>query len=143
MCLLLSPTLDLFDWDWATMPVEAIEQPRHRELPLPITASGTFNAFLVFFRLRCDDDEGNTYDSGPENARLVAWDQSVRYLPTELVVKAGEQLRLGASHDIRQLLTLTILQPPAHMLTKVGHPELVGVPQAKGLLVAIESPRPG
>ena len=138
----LSDPIELFDWQWGTMPIEHIEAPRSRELLLRLTASGSLNAFVVYFRLRCDDD--NVYDSGPDNPhRAPCWDQSVRFLPVEMDVKAGDELRVRAAHDVRQLTTLHIVSPPARMLTTVGHPELVGMREAESLLVSIGAPRPG
>ena len=136
----LSEPIELFEWQWATMPIETIEAPRSRELPLRLTAAGTLNAFVVYFRLHCDDE--HVYDSGPDNPhRAPCWDQSVRYLPVEMNVRAGDELRVRATHDVRMLTTLHIVSPPARMLTSVGHPELVGMREAEGLLVSIGAPR--
>ena len=82
--------------------------PRSVELGLDVAADGLITAFLVYFRLRCD--ESNTYSSGPENARLVAWDQNLRFLPVQVRVRKGMRLRLRAEHD--------------EQLVRVGLPEL-------------------
>ena len=41
--------------------------------------------------------------TGPDNAKLVAWDQNLRFLPVEVHVKAGMSLLVRAEHDEQQV----------------------------------------
>ena len=89
----------------------------------------------------------------PDNDKLVAWDQSVRYLPVEVRVTAGMSLALFAKHDESQT-QIGVLHGPTHpptarntvhnaaipstlasdsglpelhpsMVTDIGHPEVI------------------
>ena len=66
---------------WPRVSDRSIKAARIPRSCVSFSASGTLNAFVIYFRLRCDDD--NVYDSGPSNAQPIAWDQSVRFLPVE------------------------------------------------------------
>jgi hypothetical protein len=73
-------------------------------------AAGTLNAFAVCYTLHLRPPEsesaspspppspGCCYSTGPDNPRLVAWSQSLRYLPTPVRVGATEELELWAHH---------------------------------------------
>jgi len=117
--ILAAPVL-LFRFDWAEAPVDEICQVRHVTLPLRISSSGTLTAFLVYFHLHLDHEPENDFSSGPENKRLVAWDQSVRYLPMHVEVTKGQVLQVAASHDAQTTrIGLTQLSPS--MLGHIGH----------------------
>ena len=91
---------------------------------LQIQRSGTLNAFLIYFRLHCDEDDANTYSSGPDNPTLVAWDQNTRYLPVEMRVTAGQSLLVEAQHDA-SMVALGLPSMSPDMLTDIGHVELI------------------
>mmetsp|Transcript_19921 Transcript_19921/g.51200 ORF Transcript_19921/g.51200 Transcript_19921/m.51200 type:complete len:132 (+) Transcript_19921:170-565(+) len=114
---------------------------RHRTsppLPLRFTASGTLTAFAVYFSLDLDGEPANTFDSGPANADLIAWDQSVRSLPVHCHVRAGQELHVVANHTEHFLQTLRVLDLPPSMVGDVGFPGLVGNPHGSGLVVALD-----
>ena len=91
---------------------------------MQVTRSGVLNAFLIYFRLHCDEDDANTYSSGPDNPTLVAWDQNTRYLPVEVRVSAGQSLLVQAIHDA-SMVSVGLPQMTPDMLTDIGHTELI------------------
>ena len=64
---------------------------------MPIERDGYLTAFLIYWELHCDAE--HAFSNGPYNPRLVAWDQSVRNMPIEARVCAGERVTVHAHHD--------------------------------------------
>ena len=122
----LADPLPIFSFDWATAPVESLCDARVSEHELLLTRGGTLNALLVYFHLRCDEDD--VYSSGPDNPQLVAWDQNLRYLPIEVRVQAGLRLQVRAEHD-EQMVRVGLPQlRPEWIEGSVGHTQLLSRP---------------
>ena len=136
----LGPPVRLFDFDFAAGDVAAYLRGRSRsDLSLRIETSGTLTAVLLFFHLHCggggegeggggggDDSDGScTFSTGPhDNKSLTAWDQSLRVLPIELAVTAGESLHLTAEHNHEFVRVGLPSIRPDHIDGVVGHHEL-------------------
>ena len=119
----LAPPLRLFDWDFVRTPLEQLTRGRQRDLMLEIGSDGVLSALVVYFSLHCDEDPAQWYSSGPDNAQLVAWDQSVRTLPVELRVRAGQRIKAVAYHD-EKLVGIGLPDVSPEMLEgAVGHLE--------------------
>lgn len=93
---------------------------------------------MVYFRLDLDGDPANVFDSGPDNADLIAWDQSVRYLPVRCHVQAGQTVHVVASHTEHFLQSLEIVDLAREMVGDVGHAQLVSSAQGRKLAVALD-----
>ena len=63
----LGPPLQLFSFDWESDDVDTLCDPRVAHMKLTLTASGTLNAFLIYFHLHCDADEENEMSTGPDD----------------------------------------------------------------------------
>ena len=112
----LHPSVELFDFDFARGDLGSYMRGRTRDVSITMKEGGLLTAMVLHFVLRCDDDDHqHHFASGPANADLVAWDQSVRHLPIEMRLTTGQQLLVHASHD--------------HQACRVGlpqiHPEMV------------------
>ena len=62
-----------------------------------MTRDGVINCLAIWFSL--DLADGVAFSSGPDNPTLVAWDQTLRFLPIQLGVKKGQVLNLVGNHD--------------------------------------------
>ena len=125
----LAPPIELFDFDFATTPLDVMTKGRERGIPLTFTDTGILTAFLIFWELRCDEDPSNNFNSGPSNSKLVAWDQSLRTLPVELRVTTGQSIEVLASHDYEAVrIGLPQIRPEMLRRDMVGHTELFGKP---------------
>ncbi|MFI6507445.1 50S ribosomal protein L11 methyltransferase [Streptosporangium sp. NPDC050855] len=93
---LLGDPFPLFDFDFRTGECE-----RERVVPAPVTADGTCHAIVMWFEL--DLAEGITLSNGPED-HGTHWRQAVQTFERPLPCRAGEPLRLLASHDDDRVL---------------------------------------
>ena len=139
----LAPPLELLSFDWGG---KLSTLSRHTcggesaRLPLRIEASGTLTCLVVYFTLRCDGEPENLISTGPDSPN-VAWDQCARHLPVPLHVREGEELGVVARHTDCYLTTLELSGFRASRLERdvvVGHPNLVGNPNARGLSVSMQ-----
>lgn len=136
----LAPPLRLFDFDWARGALDSVATPRRSPpLPLEISAVGTLTAFVIYFDLDLDGNRANRLSTGPASPNR-AWDQSTRFLPVGCEVRPGDALTVVASHSECHLATLALAGYTADALGSVGLPELVGLPGAAGLTVAMAPP---
>ena len=67
-----------------------------------VHVDGEVNALAVYFHLHLRRGQPY-YSSGPDNPQLVAWSQSVRFLPTPVRASAGETLLLWASRSDEEI----------------------------------------
>ena len=86
----------------------------HRGLEPP-EASAHFD--LDFF------EGASRFSTSPDNPDLIAWDQTLRYLPIQLSVKKGQILGLVASHD--NLHVHVGLPNVSGCVLGIGHSELL------------------
>ena len=85
---------------------------------------------FCYFDLYCD--RSSSFSNGPSNERLVAWDQSVRYLPIEARVSRGQRIPVSAQHDFEAVRVGLPELHPFMTANMVGHAELLsptGPPQ--------------
>jgi len=118
----LGPPLKLFDFDFARTPVEQLTQGRAEIKPLEFARDGLLTAFLIYFELHTDGS--NTFSNGPHQAKLVAWDQSVRYLPVEVRVSRGQRMPISAQHDFEAVRVGVPQVDPSTVAGCVGHKEV-------------------
>ena len=137
----LAPPVELLSFDWGGKLSRLEKHTKGGEspkLPLRIEASGTLTCLVVYFTLRCDGEPQNHICTGPDSPN-VAWDQCARHLPVPLHVERGEELSLVARHTDCYLTTLELGNFRAQRLERsVGHPQLVGNPNARGLSVSMQ-----
>ena len=122
----LSKPFKLFDVDFytATHPDE-----REQWHPVEVLADGNLTAVVLSFDL--DLYPGcPTFSTSPLNSDLVAWDQTVRFLPIQLGVTKGQVLHLQSSTDH---LHVQVGLPNVHGCTLgLGHHELLGKKDTRG-----------
>ena len=137
----LSPPVRLFDFDWATSPLDELLKPRtSAPLRLSIEASGTLTAFVIYFSLDLDGTPPNLINSGPRSPN-IAWDQSVRYLPVGLKVRKADVLAIVAKHSDCHLASIALHNFSTDMVvTDVGRADLVANPSAAKLTAVLAGP---
>ena len=126
----LGPPIELFDFDWQSSPIETLTASRIAEVGFTAAASGTLNAFLLYFRLHCDASASNVLSTGPDDVPdppsgpPTHWDQSIRYLACGVELRAGDAVDVVARHtDVSVQLAVRNVDPSA--LAAVGHADAV------------------
>jgi type II protein arginine methyltransferase len=121
----LAPPLRLFEFDFAHTPIDELACSRSApELSVTFERDGLLTAFLIYFELHAD--RMHRFSNGPHQPRLVAWDQSVRYLPIEVRVRAGQRVAVSAYHDYEAVRVGVPHLTPDMVAGCVGHTEVMG-----------------
>ena len=60
----LGEAVRLFRFDWATAPIDEVCAPRTHSQRITFQRAGILNAFVLYFKLHCDDDPANDFSSG-------------------------------------------------------------------------------
>ena len=122
----LAKPIKLFDFDFARTPIEQLAKGRtNSSLFIEVERSGLLTAFLIYFDLRCDTAAGNRFSNGPATRQLVAWDQSMRCLPLEVRLTAGQRVPLTAEHDFEAVRVGVPQLHPSMFMDTIGHREIL------------------
>lgn len=119
----LAPPLRLFEFDFAHTPIDELACSRSApELSVTFERDGLLTAFLIYFELHAD--RMHRFSNGPHQPRLIAWDQSVRYLPIEVRVRVGQCMAVSAYHDYEAVRVGVPHLTPNMVAGCVGHTEV-------------------
>ena len=94
----LSTPVKLFDFDFYSASFEENIIAAEVACEITVLQTGTLTCVCLFFDLDLYAGAPK-FSTSPNNPNLVAWDQTLRYLPIQLGVHRGQVLKLTANHD--------------------------------------------